>query len=1318
MLTYRRCGVSLLVSAYLVLAPLVPRLLLAQAVTLVHTGTRSAGTGSAGYSGDYGAATTVSLNAPSYIAFDSNGNQYLSDTLNNCVRKIDTAGNITTVAGLAVSGQNDTCNTSSNATPTAAQGLYHPTGLAVDSANRLYIADSLHNCVRVLANGSTGVASLTTAAGTCGSDPTVSVTPTPNGLVLDASSNLYIALQDSTSAAAVNQVVRHASTDAAVSVCLVAGAASANVATACAGMSNGVALSGPSGLAIDVNNDLFIADTGNNCIREVAGLATQQTAVGQCLNDGTGSSTTTLRNPYGLAVSPTQALLIAESNPDNVVSYTPGSSLTLVAGLPSGTAGSYLSTQDGTSALNAPLNGPLGIAFDSLAHVFVADSGNNITRELSNNMQFAATPVGSASATLPITFVINQAVNLSAATGSDYVITSTTCSGALTPATAGAAPNTCQVFGSFAPSRPGLRRSALKLTDSTSGTAVFQGLQGTGTGALSVFTPGSAVTVASNLAGPVAIATDAAGNAYVLEAGKTTGSANLLELSGSATQTVIAAGLGLATPNAIAADAAGNWFVADAAHGSVARFGADGSVNTGYVTALDTPTALVADGFGNLYVAQAGGSHNVVEIYAAGARRVIAGSGSNSAADGVTAATAEFVSPSALTMDLNGKLYIADQSAHLVYAIDQSGIIHIAAGNGATALVAPDSLATDAAGDLYIADQTAAHIYVVYASATSDNMTLVLDGSGANGILAGGPLSIALDGNGNVFATNATSNAVIELNYSNPTLNFGTVNAGSTSAALVQQVGNIGTSSLNITSPFSTSDSHFAVSANTTTCGTSILPGSVCSLGFTFAPTAGVAYTASSIIASNSYNSPQPIQLLGNGKPTATLTVTLPAEIEVYGQPFNAAVIFNGTTIAPTGTISFSTSGKTLCSISGNFGASTTCNASNSGLGVGSYKVAFSYSGDNNYSAVTGTAVLTVTPSKTLVINVNSAARVYGVANPTFTGTVSGLLNDDSVTVTYMTTATTVSSAGRYMINASISGAAAANYSATINQGALTISPTATTTTMATSNASITLGDSVTFTAHVSSATGMASGTVNFYDGTTLLGKGSLSSGVTAYTTTALGVGTHSISAAFQASTNFNTSGSTALGEIVAHPVGSFVMAPMQDNQYIRGAGTTSYQINLQATGAFTGKINLVCSGLPADSTCSFSNPTPTLTAGSNTTVTMTVTNTVADAKLVQPVTPNPATFAPLTAAVIFPFELTGLGVCFSGLRRRSPASLRKHLLVLLFLAAGMVGLTGCGAVTTSFKTYTINVTGTSVNFPWATPQTTSVVLSVGQQVQ
>ena len=1325
----RRCGVLSTLHWYLFVAlTLLSSFSFGQALTLVNSTTRYAGTGSAGFSGDYGAAATVTLNAPSYIVFDSNGNQYLSDTLNNCVRKIDTAGNMTTVAGLAVSGQSDTCNISSNNTPTATEGLYRPTGLAIDSANRLYIADSMHNCVRVLASGSTGVASLTTVAGTCGTVPAASVTPAPNGLAIDLNNNLYITLQDSTSPVPVNQVVRHASTDIATSVCLVAGEASTNVATPCSGITNGVKLSGPSGLAIDISNNLYIADTGNRCVRELASLTTQKTAVGQCLNDASGTPQTILGNPYGLAISSTQALLITQSHPDNVVLFAPSTSaLTLVAGLPNGTAGTYLTSQDGQSALNAPLNNPRGLAFDSTSHIFLTDSLNNITRELTDNTQFSTVPVGSQSAVQPLTFVINQAVNLTSTTSTDFLIGSTTCTGSLVPAPTGAAPNTCQVFARFTPTRPGLRRSALHLTDATSSTSVFQGLNGTGTGSLSLFTPGSVVTLGKTFATPSAIATDIAGNAYILEAGQSSTTADLLMLAPGATSTqpIIPAGHGLLAPNAIVADAAGNWFVADVSRNSILRFGADGSVNTSYVTGLSTPTSIAIDSFGNLFVTQAA-THNVVEIYTSGARRIIAGSGSNSSADGVPATSASFLAPTAVTTDLNGKLYLADIAAHRVYSIDQAGIIHIIAGNGSmtttlpgqatgTALLSPVSLTVDAAGDVYIADLMASLIYVVYAATPSNNIAIVLDGSGTNGTLpqpATGTLSIALDASGNLFVANATTNSVFELNYSSPALHFGHVNDGTTSPALLQSLNNIGTDHLDITSSISTSDSHFTVDSNTTTCGTTILSGSVCSLGFTFTPTSPVNYSALSTLASNSYNTPQYIQLTGSGNQLPQLTVTLPAETDVYGQPLNPSVTFGGAAIAPTGTITFATAGQTLCTLTGNLGTTASCYTPATHLSVGTYTVAFSYSGDSNYPPANGTVALTVTPSPALIINVNSASRVYGTANPTFSGSVTDVLNNDNITVAYNTTATSASSSGSYLIGATISGTAAGNYLPTVNAGTLTITPATTAITIASSSPLAVAGASLTFTANVTTTNGTPAGIVNFYDNTTLLGSATLNSiGTATFTSAFIALGSHNISAVFQPTTNFNASGAS-LVEVVAaanQPTPTFAITSTTQTQSIQAGGSVSFPITITGSGAFSGPVSLACTGLPAHAACTFANATPTVPMGGSVTTTVTITLSTAY---------RPSELAPLATAAIFPVEFTSLGVFCAGFRRRRTVEKRQRL---NFFAAGlftvgMLLLTGCGAVTTPVRDYTINVTGTSVSFPTQVQTATSVILTVGQQ--
>jgi hypothetical protein len=182
-------------------------------------------------------------------------------------------------------------------------------------------------------------------------------------------------------------------------------------------------------------------------------------------------------------------------------------------------------------------------------------------------------------------------------------------------------------------------------------------------------------------------------------------------------------------------------------------------------------------------------------------------------------------------------------------------------------------------------------------------------------------------------------------------------------------------------------------------------------------------------------------------------------------------------------------------------------------------------------------------------------------------------------------------------------------------------------------------------------------------------------------------------------------------------PTGSFTISASPATQYIKGAGATVYQVTLTSMGAFAGQINLACSGLPSDATCSFAS-NPTLTAGGTATVAMTVNTTAADARLVKPALHNisPADFAQVAAAAVFPVELTGLGVFFAGLRRRKKFGVQKmHLLTIILFSLAILGLTGCGCPSTVFQSYTINITATSVSFT-APAQSTSVILSVGNQ--
>jgi sugar lactone lactonase YvrE len=210
-----------------------------------------AGTGSFGFSGDKGPATAATLNSPYGVAWDAKRNRvYVADTLNNRVRVIDGGGTITTLV---------------------AAPLNQPRGLAV-SGDGLYIADTSNNAIRRydLASGA-----LTTVAGTGvagyldGVLGTAARLKMPSGLAFDDKANLYVADTG-------NNVVRELSASDHV-IRTVAGTGSAGE-FGDGGPAILARLSSPTGVAVRPNGDVVIADTGNNLIRVLEGAVSSAPA--------------------------------------------------------------------------------------------------------------------------------------------------------------------------------------------------------------------------------------------------------------------------------------------------------------------------------------------------------------------------------------------------------------------------------------------------------------------------------------------------------------------------------------------------------------------------------------------------------------------------------------------------------------------------------------------------------------------------------------------------------------------------------------------------------------------------------------------------------------------------------------------------------------------------------------------------------------------------------------------------------------------------------------------------------------------------------
>jgi hypothetical protein len=155
--------------------------------------TTIAGTGSGGYSGDGGPASTARLRAPVDIAFDAIGNIYIDDNGNNAIRKVTMDGTITTIAGTGVLGYNG------DGIPATSAKLYAPLGLVFDNAGNLYFSDEGNARVRKIDNS--GIISTVVGTGVVGysgdgGQATNAELRQPCWLTISPSGDLYIPVLD------------------------------------------------------------------------------------------------------------------------------------------------------------------------------------------------------------------------------------------------------------------------------------------------------------------------------------------------------------------------------------------------------------------------------------------------------------------------------------------------------------------------------------------------------------------------------------------------------------------------------------------------------------------------------------------------------------------------------------------------------------------------------------------------------------------------------------------------------------------------------------------------------------------------------------------------------------------------------------------------------------------------------------------------------------------------------------------------------------------------------------------------------------------
>jgi sugar lactone lactonase YvrE len=667
----------------------------------------------------------------------------------------------------------------------AATRFANPWGVAADTAGNLYVADTDNHTIRIVTAGGAvstfaGLAGLSGSADGTGSGARFNQ---PQGVAVDTNGIVYVADTG-------NYTIRKI-TPAGV-VTTLAGSAGISGSTDATGRS--ARFYEPEGIAVNSAGTLiYVADTWNHTIRQVTSAGVVTTLAGSAGNYGSANgigSSAQFNQPQGLAVDGTGNVYVGDTGNQMIRLVTPGGAVTTLTG----SAGNYGSA-DGTGS-GASFWNPQGIALDSSANLYVADSFNNTIRQV--------TPAG------VVTTLAGTAGSLGSADGT------------------GAAARFWQPQGVAVDSF-----GNVCVADSANGTirriasgAVVTTLAGAASTGSADGTDGSA-----RFYGPSGAAVDSSGSSYVADTGNGTiraiTSAGVVStLAGSAGNFGSTDATGSSArfygPQAVAVGSAGNLYVADTANHTIRKITSGGVVSTlaglagtngltdgtGTSARFNGPQGLAADSSGTVYVADTW-NHTIRKVTAAGAVTTLAGlPGYYGDIDGTSAGggtnTARFYCPSGVAVDGSGNVYVADTRNHTIRKVTSAGVVSTLAGlpgvwgsadgtNSSARFNQPQSIVVDLSGNLFVLDSGNQTIRMVAPVGTNWVVTTVAgqadvsgsaDGTGSSaqffypggiGANSAGSFCVADCGNNTIRAGVSSLNAapVIVVQPQNQTANQG-----------------------------------------------------------------------------------------------------------------------------------------------------------------------------------------------------------------------------------------------------------------------------------------------------------------------------------------------------------------------------------------------------------------------------------------------------------------------------------------------------------------------------------------------------------------
>lgn len=1084
-----------------------------------------AGIGPSGYSGDGGLATQAMISNPAGIVMDGAGNLYIADMGNHAIRRIDAAsGMISTIAGtLGAKGY------SGDGSAAASAKLSLPEGLAFDSAQNLYIADTGNNVIRRV-SAATGLISTVVGTGIAGfsGDGGAAISAqlnTPWSLTFGADGSFYIA--DLT-----NNVVRKVGTDGKIAT--VAGNATLGY-SGDGGVATSAQLNAPASIVFDPAGNMYIADSGNNRVRKVY-FSTQiiQTISGtssdQFAGDTGPATLASFYGPYALYMDQSGNLFVADMFHNRIRRISAGA---ISIEYPVMRVGKVSSPQpeglenDGNAGLTISAPTLVDAALDSLTTT--CNIGTVVASGLSCNLgvEFAPTVVGDPA---------YGSVTVNSDAGNRPALIS------LSGEVLSVEPTSVSLISNANPSLIGASvtfTAAVSSASSTlTGTIIF--LDGT--------TQLCSVSLAANGFAACTVSTLSLGQ-HPITANYSGDPQDAASVSPVLTQVVKQAAalvLNVAPSSVVVTNSVTLTATATAATGTP----------TGAVTFYDGATAI-----GSVNLNASGVATFTTKSLTAATH----GLSANYAGDGTNGtAQSNVVNELVNLATTNTTISSSGASVNVGSSITFTAIVVSANGplpagtvqffDGATSL---GSATLDGTGTAALTLSTltpGTHPIVATYSGDIDNATSA--SASLVETIAQIPTTITVLSNTNPANAGATINLT-----ANVAMKSGSTADGAITGLVTFSDGatTLGTVAVN-------ASGQATLAVNSLSAGTHLLSANF---------TGNTNYAASTASALSQ-------QILTTSTST---TLATSASSSLAGKPVTFTVAVTSSTGTPTGTVTISNGSATLGQATLN--AQGTATFTTSTLSLGTLSLSATYSGDTNYVTSTSTSLQQVvslaTTALTLagpttaidagtVLSVSTTLSSNGVAP---TGSLT-LRDGNSVIATQSVSATgsflfstSSLSIGAHTLTTAYAGDSD-NAPAVSPAISVIIQQAPTTTALAsTANPSI-VGQSITLSASVASDSPNIGGSINFMDGTTTLGSVPLLGGSASITASSLVFGTHNLTAIYSGDTNHATSSSATIAEqIVQAPT---VALSSSLNPSIVGVGVTF-------TATFTGVSALVPTG-------------------------------------------------------------------------------------------------------------------------------------------